>query len=78
MGNRINGVLFPRGVTDFSLLHIVQTGTRSYQSSYPIGTGGPIPRIKRPERETNNSPPSDAESITAWSYTSNPSYVFIS
>jgi hypothetical protein len=28
---------------EFSLLYVVQTGSESHQSSYPVGTGGPFP-----------------------------------
>jgi len=34
------------------------------------------PEVKRPGREADHSPPSDAE-VNAWSYTSTPPYVFM-
>jgi hypothetical protein len=33
--------------------------------------------VKRPERESDHSPPSNAEVRNAWSYTSIPQYVFM-
>jgi hypothetical protein len=33
--------------------------------------------VKRPEREADHSPPSNAEVKNAWSYTSTPHYVFM-
>jgi hypothetical protein len=35
------GVRFPAGVIDFSLIHIVQTGSGAHPPSYPVGTKGP-------------------------------------
>jgi len=42
---------------DFSLRHYVQTGS------------GLTPRVKRPEREADHSPPCVAEVKNTWSYT---------
>jgi hypothetical protein len=36
---------------EFSLLHIVQTGSGIHPTSYPMGTGGFIPGVKQPGRE---------------------------
>jgi hypothetical protein len=38
---------------------------------------GAFPGIKRPGREADHSPPSNAEVKNAWSYTSTPQYVFM-
>jgi hypothetical protein len=65
MDNRINGVLFSRGVGDFSLLHIDQTSFRSRLASHPMDTGGSMTRIKRPGHETNKSPASNGKDNTA-------------
>jgi hypothetical protein len=35
------------------------------------------PRVKRPGREADHSPPSSAEVMNAWRYTSTPKYVFM-
>jgi hypothetical protein len=40
----------------FSLLHIVQTSSGAHPASYPTGTGGPFPGVKRPGREADHSP----------------------
>jgi hypothetical protein len=54
-------VRFPAGAGNFSLHHRVQTGSRAYPASYPMGTRGPFPGVKRPGREADHSPPSNAE-----------------
>jgi hypothetical protein len=36
-----------------------------------------FPRVKRPGREADLSPPSGAEVKNSWSYTSTPHYVFV-
>jgi hypothetical protein len=38
--------------------------------SYPNGTRGSFPGVKRPVREADHSLPSSAEVKNAWSYTS--------
>jgi hypothetical protein len=45
----------------FSLLHVVQTGSEVHLTSYPMGTGGFSPTVKRPGPETDHSPPASAE-----------------
>jgi hypothetical protein len=67
----------PAGAGNFSLLHSVKTGSGAHSASYPMGTGGFLPGIKRPEREAYHPPSSRAEVKNAWSYTSNPKYVFM-
>jgi len=42
-----------------------------HPASCLVDTGGSFPRVKRPGREANHSPASDAE-ITEWSYASTP------
>jgi hypothetical protein len=41
------------------------------------GYRGLFPRVKRPRRETNYSPPYNAKFNNTWSYTSIPSYVLM-
>jgi hypothetical protein len=53
------GVLVPVG--DFSLLLVVQTDSGAHPASYPMGTGGSFPGVKRPGREAGRSPPTSAE-----------------
>jgi hypothetical protein len=53
-------------------LHRVQSGFGAYPVSCLMGTGAPSPRVKRPGREADHSPPSSAEVKNAWSYTSIP------
>jgi len=42
----------------------------AHQVSYPMGTGGFFPGVKRPVREADHSSPSNTEVKTAWRYTS--------
>jgi hypothetical protein len=66
-----------RQFLEFSLLHIVQTGSEAHPVAYPLGTGGSSPELQRPEREADHSPPTSAEVKNSWSYTStslNPSW----
>jgi hypothetical protein len=34
------GIRFLAGAGDFSLLHVIQTGSGAHPASYPVGTGG--------------------------------------
>jgi hypothetical protein len=52
---------FPAGAGNFSLHHRVQIGSRAHPASYPVGTRGFFPGVKRPGREADHSPPSSAE-----------------
>jgi hypothetical protein len=47
-----------------SLLHVVQAGSGAHPASYPIDTGGSSPGVKRPGREADHSPPSNADVTT--------------
>jgi hypothetical protein len=49
------------GALNFSLHHRVQTGSETQLASYPASTRGSFPRVKRPGREHDHSPPSSAE-----------------
>jgi hypothetical protein len=71
------GVQVPVGSKIFSLLHLVQTGFEVHPASYPMGTGGTFPGIKRPGREADHSPPASAEVKKMWIYTSTPTYSFM-
>jgi hypothetical protein len=61
----------------FSLLHVVQTGSRAHPASYPICTGSLSPGLKRPGREADYSHPISAEVKKAWIYTSTPTHAFM-
>jgi hypothetical protein len=37
------------------------SGSGAHTASYPVGTGGWLPGVKRPGREADHSPPSSAE-----------------
>jgi hypothetical protein len=43
------GVRFPAGASDFTHLHIVQTGTGAHPASYIMSTRGSFPGGKRPD-----------------------------
>jgi hypothetical protein len=66
----------PGRVNKFSLLHIVQTGSGVYTTSYKMGTGGSFPGVKRQGHEADHSPLTSAEVKKMWIYTSTPPYVF--
>jgi hypothetical protein len=38
----------------------IQTGSGAHPASYPVGTGGVFPGVKRPWREADNSHPTSA------------------
>jgi hypothetical protein len=54
------------GSQQFSLLHVVQTGSGVHPTSYPMGTGGSFPGVKRPGREADHSPPASTEAKIMW------------
>jgi hypothetical protein len=49
----------------FSLRHLFQTGSGAHPASYPVGTRGCCPGVKRPGRKADHSPPSSAE-VKEW------------
>jgi hypothetical protein len=46
---------------NFSFFHVVQIGSAAHRASYTMGTGGYFSKIKRPGREADRLPSSDAE-----------------
>jgi hypothetical protein len=58
-------------------VHVVQTGSGVHPTSYPMGTGGSFPGVKRHGREADHSPPASAEVKKMWIYTSTPTYAFM-
>jgi hypothetical protein len=58
-------VRFPAGAGNFSLHHRVQNGSGAHPASYPMGTRGSFPGVKRPVCEADHSPPSSAE-VKEW------------
>jgi hypothetical protein len=61
-----SGVRLPVGAGNFSVLHHVQTGSWAHPASYPKGTRGSFSGVKRPGREGDHSPQSNAEVKNAW------------
>jgi hypothetical protein len=57
----MTGVRFPAEIRDFSLFHIIQTGSGAHPPSYPMGTRGLFPRVKQPRHEADHSSPSSAK-----------------
>jgi hypothetical protein len=51
----------PQKGKEFSLLHIVQTGSGSHLASYPMGTGRSFLGVKRQGCEADHSLPTSAE-----------------
>jgi hypothetical protein len=62
---------------EFSLLHVVQTGSGAHPISYTMGTMALSPGVKRPGREADRSPPTSADVMKTWIYTSTPLYAFM-
>jgi hypothetical protein len=62
---------------EFSLLHVVQTGSGVHPASYPMGIGSFSSKVKRPGREADHSPPATTKVKKMWIYTSTPSYAFM-
>jgi hypothetical protein len=54
-------VRFPAGAGNFSLHHRVENGSGAHPATYPMGTRGSFPEVKRPRCEADHSPPSSAE-----------------
>jgi hypothetical protein len=59
--DRGSRVRFLAGAGNFPLHHRVQNGSGAHPASYPMGTRGSFPGVKRPGREADYSPPSSAE-----------------
>jgi hypothetical protein len=58
LDDRGSRVRFPAGAENFSLHYRVQNGSEAQLASFPVGTGGSFPGVKRPGREVDHSPPS--------------------
>jgi hypothetical protein len=61
----------------YHIFHVVHTGSVVHPTSYPMGTGGSFPGVKRQGRETDHSPPVTAEVKKIWIYTSTLPYAFM-
>jgi hypothetical protein len=72
-----SGVWVPAGAGNFFIHHRVQTGSGAHPASYPMGTRGSFPGVKRPGHEADHSSPYSAEVTNAWGYTSAPQYAFM-
>jgi hypothetical protein len=62
----------PRLGQEFSLLHVVQTGSGTHPASYPMGTGGFFLGVVWTGREADHSLPTSAEFRKTLIYTSTP------
>jgi hypothetical protein len=67
----------PSGGQEFSLFHVVQTGSGAYPASYPMGTGGYFSGVNAAEAWSWPLPLTSAEVNRMWVYTSTPPYVFM-
>jgi hypothetical protein len=47
----------------------VLTGSGTNPAAYPVSTEGSDPKVTRPRREDEHSPPPGADIMSAWSYT---------
>jgi hypothetical protein len=61
LDDRMIRVRIPAGAENFSLRHRVSTGSVAHPTSYPMGTRGYFPGVKRLAREPDHSPPSSTE-----------------
>jgi hypothetical protein len=61
----LSRVRFPAEAGNFSIHHRIQNGSGAHPASYPIGTGALSVGVKRPGREADHSPPSNAE-VKEW------------
>jgi hypothetical protein len=59
--DRCSKIRFPAGARNFSLHHRVHNSSGAHPASYSMGTKGSFPGVKRPGREADHSPPSNAE-----------------
>jgi hypothetical protein len=46
---------------EFSLFHVIQTGSGAHPASYPMGAGEFFPGVKRPGCEADHSSPANAD-----------------
>jgi hypothetical protein len=67
----------PQWCQEFSLNHIIYTGSRAHPISNPMCTEDPFQGVKRPEREAGHSPPNSAYVKKMWIDTSTVPYVFM-
>jgi hypothetical protein len=62
---------------NFSLFHIVQSGSGVHATSYKMSTGDSFWGVKRQGHEAGHLPPTSTEVKKMWMYTSTPPYVFM-
>jgi hypothetical protein len=62
---------------EYSLLHVVQTGSGAHPLFYLMGTGDFSSAIKREGHDPYHSPPNSAEVKKTWIYTFTLPYVFM-
>jgi hypothetical protein len=55
LDDRGSRVRFPAGAGNFSLQHRIQNGCGANPASYPMGTRGSFPGVKRPGREADHT-----------------------
>jgi hypothetical protein len=76
MHDRGIGVRVPIGA-GLSSLHLVQTGSGSNPTSYPVGIGASFHGEGQSDREADHSPPTRAEIKNKRIYTSTSPHVFV-
>jgi hypothetical protein len=69
--------LIPDRVIGFSLFQHIHIGSGAHAASYSMSTGDLFLGVKWLGHEAYYSTPSTAEVTNVWSYTSTPSYIFI-
>jgi hypothetical protein len=63
--------------TTYCHLHVVQTGSGAHSASYSMGTVGSSLGVKRQGHKADHSPPTSAEVMKMWIYTSTFPYAFM-
>jgi hypothetical protein len=51
----------PGRARDLFIIRSIQAGSGAHPAAYPMGTWGPFPGVKRPERKADHSSPSSAD-----------------
>jgi hypothetical protein len=67
----------PAGGKNFHFSMSTRPALGVHPASYPIGTGGSFPGVKRPGPEADKSPPTSTEIKKIWICTSTPPYDFM-
>jgi hypothetical protein len=73
------GVRFPSGTRTFLFAIMFRPALRPTQSPFQLVdlSAAPLPGVKRQERQTEQTSPTNADVKKVWSYTISPSYIAV-